>query len=48
MDKVYEILDVLRLEYLVDTHGLLEIQGNFIDEFHQGDRITSDGVEIIV
>ena len=48
VDKAYEILDVLRLEYLVDTHGFLGILSDSIDEFHQGDRITSDGVEIIV
>ena len=48
VDKVHEILDVLGLEDLVYTHGLFEIQGDFIDEFHQGDGISSDGVEIIV
>ena len=46
MDKVYEILDVLCLEDLVYTHGFFEILSDSIDEFHQGDRITSDGVEI--
>jgi hypothetical protein len=48
VDKAYEILDVLGLEDLVYTHVFFEILSDSIDEFHQGDRISSDGVEIIV